>query len=71
MKSFLLAMGLATAMLTAVPASAHAWYCYASSPTGSYGWARFRSLRRARRAALYQCAIRTPRGYYCRIRYCR
>jgi hypothetical protein len=28
-------------------------------------------LNRARRIALSQCAIRTPRGYWCRIRYCR
>ncbi len=70
MKSALAIAGVASVLVAAAPASAQAWYCYASS-SHAYGWANNYSLRRAKRAALYQCAIRTRRGYYCRIRYCR
>lgn len=45
--------------------------CYARSPTGSYGIGWGPNFGVARRYALYYCAINTPRGYWCRIRWCR
>jgi hypothetical protein len=39
--------------------------------TGASGWATSSSLARAKRNALRQCAIRTPRGYMCYITFCR
>lgn len=60
----------AAALVTLMPSEAEAWYCRASSPTGSWGWGSSYSLSQARRIALNQCAIRTPRGYWCRLRYC-
>jgi hypothetical protein len=50
--------------------SAQAWYCKATSQTGSYGWGSSPSRRQAIRIALNQCAIRTPRYATCRLRYC-
>lgn len=52
------------------PSEAAAWTCGARSPTGSWGVGWSYSIRRARRIALYQCAIRTPRRYRCYITYC-
>lgn len=49
---------------------AQAWYCKATSPTGSWGWGRSGYRNQAARIALNECAINTPRGYYCRLRYC-
>lgn len=62
---------VAGSLLAIMSTEASAWYCRATSSTGAWGWGSSYSLRQARRIALYQCAIRTPRGYYCRIRYCR
>ena len=49
---------------------AQAWYCKATSPTGSWGWGRSGYRGQAVSIALNECAIRTPRGYVCRLRYC-
>ena len=49
---------------------AQAWYCKATSPTGSWGWGRSEYRGQAVSIALNECAIRTPRGYVCRLRYC-
>ncbi len=62
---------IAAMMLVLIPSEASAWYCRATSGSGAWGWGRSGSLYRAQRIALSQCAIRTPRGYWCRIRYCR
>jgi hypothetical protein len=51
-------------------AQAHAWYCFASSPSAS-GWATSGSRSWAVNRALRECAIRTPRYQTCYIRYCR
>jgi hypothetical protein len=61
---------LAAFMLALAPTEASAWYCRATSPTGSWGWGRSPSQDRARRIALFHCSIHTPRRYWCRIRYC-
>ena len=50
--------------------AAQAWYCKATSPTGSWGWGRSDYRGQAVSIALNECAIRTPRGYTCRLRYC-
>ena len=50
--------------------AAQAWYCKATSPTGSWGWGRSEYRGQAVSIALNECAIRTPRGYVCRLRYC-
>ena len=58
------------ATLVGAPTEANAWYCRAESPS-AYGWARNDSLSAARRRALRECAVRTPRYQTCYIRYCR
>jgi|NGEPerStandDraft_6_1074524.scaffolds.fasta_scaffold05480_2 hypothetical protein len=67
------AMAFALAMfgLAMSASEASAWYCRASSATGNWGWGRSVYLANARAIALTQCAIRTPRGFTCYIRYCR
>jgi hypothetical protein len=69
--SLLASATLAALIVAATPTVASAWVCVARSVTGSYGWGRSPYLRRARAIALNQCAIRTRRGYYCRITSCR
>ncbi len=64
------ALAVAALILAAWPSEASAWFCRAGSATGAYGWGRSVSLYRAQRIALWQCAIRTPRGVWCHIRYC-
>ena len=71
LSSLIASATLAMLMVTAVPTAASAWVCVARSVTGSYGWGRSPSLRRARAIALRQCAIRTRRGYYCFVTGCR
>lgn len=51
------------------PSSAEAAVCTARSAYAS-GWGSG-SLNYARRRALHECAIRTPRGYTCYITSCR
>lgn len=64
------ALGLGSSALMSVEAQAR-WVCRAYSPTGSYGWgAHNTSQGYARERALAECAIRTPRGYVCRLRSC-
>jgi len=53
------------------PSKAMAYYCVARSATGSWGWGTSGSLSGAKGIALYQCAVRTPRSYYCYVTYCR
>ena len=60
----------AIALLAMIPTEASAWYCRASSPTGSWGWGRAVLAGVANRIALNNCAVRTPRGYVCYINYC-
>ena len=52
------------------PQSAEAYKCYARSSQAS-GWGyHTHSLNYARRRALSECAVRTPRGYTCYITSC-
>ena len=50
---------------------ASAYYCEARGTTGARGWGRSANPGQARRLALGECAIRTPRRAVCRITYCR
>jgi hypothetical protein len=51
--------------------NAEAWYCRATS-ANAFGWGSHpTSQSYARRRALAECAVRTPRNQVCRIRYCR
>lgn len=63
----LLALSAASLMPTAASAE---WYCKAQSPTGTWGegWAPANAA--ARKIALAECAVRTPRGYVCVISAC-
>ncbi len=64
----LLFLGAFALML--IPMEASAWSCRADSPS-AYGWSsNYYSLNAARRRALNECAVRTPRGQVCRITYC-
>jgi len=70
MKKIAISSAIAGLLFLSVVSEANAWYCEARSATGSYGWARNYSLARAKRNALYQCAVRTPRRFVCYITGC-
>jgi hypothetical protein len=69
MKRALIATLSAAAVLS-LPMVASAYTCYSRSPAAT-GWATSPALSVAQRAALNQCAIRTPRNEVCRITTCR
>ncbi len=72
MKKYLAVAAVAAAAFGAfsfaTPSTAEAAYCTARSPYAS-GWGSGH-LNYARRRALAECAIRTPRGYTCYITSC-
>jgi len=68
MKALLASLLVAGFVVAAGPAQA--WYCRADSNTGAWGWATRAYRGAAVRAALYQCAIRTPRYGRCWISFC-
>lgn len=69
-KTAIIAVSAASAMI-ALSSSAFAYKCQANSPSAwGQGWHNY-SLSYARKRALSECAIRTPRGQYCRISWCR
>lgn len=74
MKRYLAIAAIATAGFASysfvAPSAAEAAYCEARSRYAS-GWGQSQSMRRARERALYECAVRTPRGYTCYITHCR
>lgn len=74
MKKILAVVAIATATFATTsfvtPSTAEAAYCEARSRYAS-GWGQSQSMRRARERALYECAVRTPRGYNCYITHCR
>lgn len=70
MTKILGALVIALPMLAMMPTSASAWYCEAHAPNGAYGWATRYNLYAARRAALWECAVRTPRYLRCYITTC-
>jgi len=72
LKKYLIIAAVSAAAFTSVsfvsPSTAEAAYCTARSPYAS-GWGQG-NLNYARRRALHECAIRTPRGYTCYITSC-
>jgi hypothetical protein len=61
-----------TAGIAMIPSQASAaWTCGARGTTGATGWGYSVSIYRARRIALANCAVRTPRGYTCYLTGCR
>jgi hypothetical protein len=60
----------ALVILAIVPTEASAWYCRATSATGSWGWGRafFRGVAAGKALANY--SVNTPRGFICYLRYC-
>ncbi len=74
MKKYLAVAAVAAAAFSTFsfvsPSTAEAAYCEARSRYAS-GWGRSQSMSNARQRALYECAVRTPRGYTCYITFCR
>jgi len=71
MKKLLVALAIAAGAVAFVPTEASAWTCYASGTTGATGWGSHPySLGYARRRALAECAIRTPRHARCYLTGC-
>jgi len=70
MRRIILPLVAAVALSALVPSEASAWYCRATSATGTWGtgWSAYRSV--ANRIALVNCAARTPRGVMCWTRAC-
>jgi hypothetical protein len=49
----------------------YVYRCWAYAPNGAYGFSAWVSNKAvAEQQALYQCAIRTPRGLVCVVRRC-
>jgi hypothetical protein len=50
---------------------AHVYRCWAYAPNGAYGFSAWvATMDLAKSQALYQCAVRTPRGLVCVITRC-
>ena len=56
--------------VVAAPSQAFACYCEARSAY-AWGWGAHSYCSSAKRRALSECAVRTPRGYWCYITFCR
>ncbi len=70
MRRFIASAIIAVGMTAAMSSSALAWACRATSPTSfGVGWNYYRAI--AAQRALAECAVRTPRGLVCRLRWCR
>jgi hypothetical protein len=70
MKKYVAILCLAVGFIGLEASQASAAYCEARGTTGASGWGRSANLGQARRIALRECAIRTPRRAVCRIMYC-
>ena len=70
MNKFRKVLLVAAPLLALAATEASAYTCYAGSPTGSWGWGRSSSLSYAKQRALLECAVRTPRNYYCHLTRC-
>ena len=50
---------------------AHVYRCWAYAPNGAYGFSAWvATIDLAKSQALYQCAVRTPRGLVCVVTRC-
>jgi hypothetical protein len=71
-KGRLASIAAAGAALAVSSSDASAWVCYARDTTGATGWGSHNcSLAYARRRALFECSVRTPRRARCFITGCR
>ena len=70
MLTALLAVASTGLLTIAASTPAEAYYCSARGTTGATGWGRSDSLGYAKRIALRECAVRTPRGATCYIMDC-
>jgi len=71
-KTILATLFIAAVSITLIPTEASAWVCYARGDTGATGWGSHDyDIGYARRRALRECAIRTPRGAMCYLTGCR
>jgi len=71
MKNLIIALVIGAGALALAPTEASAWICYARGTTGATGWGSHPySLGYARRRALAECAIRTPRYARCYLTGC-
>ena len=71
MRLIIATAAIAAALVGMMPSEASAWYCEARGGSGARGWGTSYNLARARRIALVQCSVRTPRGYMCYVTGCR
>jgi hypothetical protein len=63
---------LALSAVSLMPTKASAeWYCMARARTGTWGEGWAPANVTARKIALAECAVRTPRGYVCVITACK
>ena len=70
-KTILASLLFAAVVIPLMSSDAEAYRCVARSANGSYGWGSHPdSLGYARRRALAECAIRTPRNYTCVLTEC-
>lgn len=67
---FFVGSAFAIILMTVFSGEAQAWACRAGSPTGSWGLGTSYNVYSARRRALLECAVRTPRGYRCYVTGC-
>ena len=70
MKKTIAMLCLALGFMVLESNQASAFYCEARGTTGASGWGRSSNSGQARRIALRECAIRTPRRAVCRIMFC-
>ena len=70
-KAIIASLVVAAAVAMIPSQASAAWTCGARGTTGATGWGYSVSLYRARRIALANCAVRTPRGYTCYLTGCR
>jgi hypothetical protein len=70
MKKTIAMLCLALGFMVLESNQASAFYCEARGTTGASGWGRSSNPGQARRIALRECAIRTPRRAVCRIMFC-
>jgi hypothetical protein len=70
-KTILASLVIAVCAVAFMSSEASAWVCYASSPSAN-GWGSHNySLGYAKRRALAECSVRTPRYQTCYITGCR
>ena len=70
MKKAMVLLSLTLGFVALEANQASAFYCEARGTTGASGWGRSFNPGQARRIALRECAVRTPRRAVCRIMFC-